>query len=262
ITRPMGERGMEKPVANSRSDELRLAHLENELARLKNGARRYQLIAFLLLCVMGGGCLLAAANDPAPQEITVKSLKMVDAKGKVRAELGLKKDSCVSLVLYDTASVHRLALAADDDTASVILLDSSGIPRAYLQDTKDRSTSLVLNNEKGKGLVSLGTADGGGGMMCWDGKGNTRFGCGADGKASFVYLHDFDGERRAAVYCAANGTGAEFRNEDGKSGISLFAKSTNVGLSLSDNNARKRINLELLKNVNPQFQMLDEQDKL
>ena len=96
------------------------------------------------------------------ESLTVKSLKIVDSKGRVRASLGVSSKDMTALVLYDTEEKVRASLGVNENSASsLILYDAGGLKRVILGVVgAEQTTSMVmLTDGEGKPFVGLSYDD-------------------------------------------------------------------------------------------------------
>jgi len=94
----------------------------------------------------------AAASAPQPDVITASRIRLVDARGKLRAELAMSGDGGPALFFFDTAGRNRLVLGlyapAESEYPFVVLNDTqqhaAGIFRLF---GSHESPVVVLKNQ-------------------------------------------------------------------------------------------------------------------
>ena len=131
--------------------------------------------AYLMIHLDRGRSLSVAAA--APQVVSAKRIRLIDASGKLRAELAMSADGGPALFFFDTAGRNRLVLGlyspAEGEAPSVVLNDArqraAGIFRLFgAHDTpvvvlksegRDRSIYGLNSNSMDPFLVNY-TGDG------------------------------------------------------------------------------------------------------
>ena len=170
-------------------------NLEQRMARLEN--RNRMLGIGLVLAFVGMGVLSmrptapAARQDPpatvkAPpsQEVSVRSLTLVDERGEARAVLGIDSDEEPTLVFVNAEGVQRAAFGIlDGGTAGFELGDDAGQKWVDMAAYAGGAATLKLENKKAKTSIYLGV---------WDND-VTRFSFGRNEKAVLDICDDEDG---------------------------------------------------------------------
>jgi hypothetical protein len=127
----------------------RLTRLEREVRLWKRGATA-TMVLLVALFAFGPTTRMreARAADSGAQDLVVRSLKIVDEKGKQRAGLTVLEDG-PNLRLTDEKGKGRASLAVNEVGSALVLNDDKGKLRAGLAVFKD-GPALGLNDEKGK----------------------------------------------------------------------------------------------------------------
>jgi hypothetical protein len=92
----------------------------------------------------------AAASDPAV--VRARAIELVDAAGRVRAQLNVESSGEAVLRLRDAAGEVRVKLGASGDGSGLLLLDGATEPGIHML-AKRSGTSLTLTDRSGKRRV-------------------------------------------------------------------------------------------------------------
>jgi hypothetical protein len=112
--------------------------------------------AFLLIHLeRGGGPPSPAVAATRPQEvISAERIRLVDAGGKVRAELAMSRDAGPALFFYDTAGRNRMVLGlyspAEGEAPSVVLNDAQQRAAGIFRLFGARDTPVVVLKNQGR----------------------------------------------------------------------------------------------------------------
>jgi len=131
----------------------RIEKMERQLVRVRWVNRG--LIACIVLSLLVGLPFLMAGSGV--KEIRANRFILEDENGKTRAELSLKKDGPV-LLLLDENDKSRAELSLKKDGPNLSLSDENGKPRAGLTVDKDGRPGLLLLDDNGKCLAILSVA--------------------------------------------------------------------------------------------------------
>ena len=200
--------------------------LEQRLERLERQNRWMKRIGMLGLAVAAAVLLSGQAKAKDLQHLKVRSLTLIDAKGRNRVVL-----TDYGLRVSDLNGKTRAMLVARGDGSSGLhLYDKNGKNRATLGTLVDGSPRLLLYDKSGNARMSLGALnDGLSRLALYDKNGKTRAALRAlgDGSPSLV-LSDRDGNVRAELggtTIVDKRTGAETKTAE--SSLTLFdAKGT------------------------------------
>jgi hypothetical protein len=115
------------------------------------------LLGAFVLAQLGAGSALpsASAAAPTPQNVvTTSRVRLVDARGKVRAELAMSADGGPSLFFYDSAGRNRLVLGlyspAEGEYPFVVLNDSQQRAAGIFRLFGARETPVVVLKNRGQ----------------------------------------------------------------------------------------------------------------
>jgi hypothetical protein len=106
----------------------------------------------------------AVANTRAPDIVTAGRLELVDARGKIRAELAMSADGGPALFFYDSAGRNRLVVGlyspAEGEAPSVVLNDArqqaAGIFRLF--GARDTPVVVLKNQGRDRSVYGLNPA--------------------------------------------------------------------------------------------------------
>jgi len=136
--------------------------LEQRLEKLERENRWMRRIGAVAVALVGA-CVLVGQVDKELPDLVVRSLKVKDGNGRVRAWLGTLPDGSPHLRLTSEDLRIRANLATHaDGSASLALIDKSYMVRAMLTTDADGSPSLNLADKDGQDRAVLGvitTAD-------------------------------------------------------------------------------------------------------
>jgi len=132
---------------NQGTSEARLGMLERENCRLRLG--------MLAVVAAVGALVCLAATNPAPNIVRAQRFELVNAKGKVRAELALLPGpySGAGLTLWDdTGEVRVLLRAHASGAAHLTLCGEKGQVRAVLSAPTGGAGGLTLRDATGRSI--------------------------------------------------------------------------------------------------------------
>jgi len=130
---------------------------EQRLERLEKQNRWMRRIGAVGLAVVAGVFLVGQGKEKVPPDLVVRSLKMEDKDGVVRAGLfPMDADGSPGLTLADKNGKARAMLALVADSASLILSDKNGKARAMLAAHADGSTALIIFDKEEHARAVLG----------------------------------------------------------------------------------------------------------
>ncbi|MBV8911109.1 MAG: hypothetical protein JOZ89_10145 [Gammaproteobacteria bacterium] len=125
--------------------------------------------AWLATGAMAGSTMLSAAvaSTRAPEVVAAGRLELVDARGKIRAELAMSADGGPALFFYDSAARNRLVVGlyspAEGEAPSVVLNDvrqqAAGIFRLF--GASDTPVVVLKHQGRDRSVYGLnpGSAD-------------------------------------------------------------------------------------------------------
>lgn len=108
----------------------------------------HSLVAMMVLAV-------CAAFAPNRDTVAARSIKLLDARGKVRAELGADEDGSTGLFLLDAAGRVRASLTHDDAQTALYLLDETGNTRVGAAQYEHGGGGIALRGVDDKRAVEL-----------------------------------------------------------------------------------------------------------
>jgi hypothetical protein len=163
----------------------RMNVLEDQNARMQ---RRIRLMTFVLLSVVAllGAVAVAPGLIGAVRQgeaLDVRSLRLVDDRGDVRAEWGVDTDGATRMSLHDQQGRQRLNLSVlRTGFPGIALINEAGQRRAVLGLLPDQTTTLVFADARGTpravlGLTNVDAAN----LVFADADGVSRLGMGLDG---------------------------------------------------------------------------------
>lgn len=109
------------------------------------------------LAVLGALLLAAAATRPGddPEVLRARAVQMVDAEGRVRAELGVDADGAAGLFVRDVAGRARAMVVHDDEQSGFFALDGEGQVRVGAAQFAHGGGGYALHGPAGKGAAVL-----------------------------------------------------------------------------------------------------------
>jgi len=105
---------------------------EQRLERLERENRWMRRIGAVAVAVAAAVFLIGQGKKNAPPDLVVRSLKVVDKDGKVRAYLVKPADGSATLGLMDSAGRMRVLLQAPDRMPALRIMDKAGKKRVIL----------------------------------------------------------------------------------------------------------------------------------
>lgn len=96
---------------------------------------------------------LAAEGKPAPEHLTVRSLSVVDAEGRVRAYIGVpeRPGAGIELTVMDERGGTRVSIGEEGGSTAIRLFDGSGAPSLWL--------AALRADERSMGIARFSTVD-------------------------------------------------------------------------------------------------------
>jgi hypothetical protein len=100
--------------------------------------------------VLGFGGLLyeRSAAQPASTVLRAQAIELVDARGRVRAQLNVESNGAVVFRLRDSSGTIRVKLGADDEGSGLLLANETTEPGVHLLATKSRTFMSVKRGEQ------------------------------------------------------------------------------------------------------------------
>ena len=89
-----------------------------------------------------------AAAQPASNVLRAQAIELVDARGRVRAQLNVESDGAVVFRLRDSSGTIRVKLGADAEGSGLMLANESTEPGVHLLATKNRTFMSVKRGER------------------------------------------------------------------------------------------------------------------
>lgn len=226
----------------SRSDTVALADLERALAGEATGS------------VSGG------------EVVRAHRFEVVDARGRVRATLGMHPDGSPSLWLFDEEGESRVEIDLLGGCPNLTLRDESGEGRAALSLGAGGSPDLALYDDKGEARATLAIhPDGSPILGLYDQKGERRAQLAVlpDGSPS-LWLSDGKGELRAGLALLADGSqGLHLYDQKGERRAALaMHPDGSPGLALYDQKGQARAWLGVLRSGSPGLRLFDKDEKV
>jgi len=108
--------------------------LEQRLEKLERENRWMRRIGVVAAAVAAAVFLIGQGKDREPPDLVVRSLRVQDEKGKVRASLRMTADGAI-LGFYDDDGKMRIMLGAKGDRHSLKFIDTAGESRATFGTT-------------------------------------------------------------------------------------------------------------------------------
>lgn len=84
-----------------------------------------------------------AAAQPAPNVLRAQAIELVDARGRVRAQLNVESNGEVVFRLRDSSGTIRVKLGASEDGSGLLLANEATEPGVHILATR-KSTSLTV----------------------------------------------------------------------------------------------------------------------
>ena len=119
------------------------------------------ILGAFVLAHFGGGLGIAPASAaPALDVISAGKIRMLDASGRTRAELGMAPDGAPALFFYDTRGRNRLVLGlyspAESEYPFVVLNDTHNEAAGIFRLFGGQETPVVVLKNKGADRSILG----------------------------------------------------------------------------------------------------------
>jgi hypothetical protein len=143
---PDSELAMDKAWMDTATE--RIDRLERDNRRLI-GIVVVTLVGALLLVVEGSGLIRARKT------IEGESFVLGDKAGKVRAQLGLKRDGSPQLAFYDLQGRDLVTIETQNNDLAQLTLYSKGERRANLLSAEDGTSYLKFVNREGDEISTL-----------------------------------------------------------------------------------------------------------
>lgn len=149
----------------------RLEQVERQVQQLR---RTVNVLAVGLIALLGAFTVGAATE---PQELTLRKLTIVDAKGKARITAATTPDGEASIVHYDRDGKKRIIAATHSDLyAGVDHYGRNGKRRITAATTPEGGAAIYLADRDGKHRIAAATlADGNATIAVADHTGNTTW---------------------------------------------------------------------------------------
>jgi hypothetical protein len=103
--------------------------------------------AVLLTALLVQGHRAAAASDAGT--VRARAIELVDARGRIRAQLNVEADGETVFRLRDAAGEIRVKLGANGDGSGLLLVDGSTEPGIHML-AKSSGTSVTLTTNGGQ----------------------------------------------------------------------------------------------------------------
>jgi hypothetical protein len=101
----------------------------------------------LLTALLVQGHRAAAASDAGT--VRARAIELVDARGRIRAQLNVEADGETVFRLRDAAGEIRVKLGANGDGSGLLLVDGSTEPGIHML-AKSSGTSVTLTTKGGQ----------------------------------------------------------------------------------------------------------------
>jgi hypothetical protein len=95
----------------------------------------------------------AAADAKVPAVLRAQAIELVDARGRVRAQLNVERSGEVVLRLRDRTGAIRVKLGAGDDGSGLVLMNETSQPGVHALATRS-GTSLALQRDEQRRVVT------------------------------------------------------------------------------------------------------------
>lgn len=125
--------------------------LERRLATLE----RRQRIAATAVVLALGAAWLAGARAGDDEVLRARKIEMIDAEGRVRAELAIDADGSAGLFLRDAEGRVRGCAIHDEAQTGFFALDTQGQVRVGAAQFAHGGGGFALHGEEGKGSAVL-----------------------------------------------------------------------------------------------------------
>lgn len=183
-----------------------------------------------------------SVGDVAAEAVTARAFRLVDEKGKLRAELALKRNEPV-LTFFRANGNKGAELGVVDASAALRLFDEKQSPRAELALAREGfGAELSLFDDRSKVRTRLGVETEGTSTLLnfWDEQGRLRSGLGVQHEGSFVGLSGLDGKPRAVLAVMGYQPGLSLFSKDEKRMLSIGVEDGGAAIALSDANGNPR----------------------
>ena len=100
--------------------------------------------------VITAGALLydRAAAQPTSNVLRAQAIELVDARGRVRAQLNVESNGAVVLRLRDSSGTIRVKLGADGEGSGLLLANEATEPGVHLLATRSATHMTVKRGER------------------------------------------------------------------------------------------------------------------
>ena len=145
-----------------------MSALEQRVRRLE---RRNRIQGALLAC--GVVALLAAAGHRR-ETLAAERFELVDAEGRVRAEMAIDDDGSAGFFVRDAEDRVRACLVHDAAQAAMYLFDEAGTIRVGAAQYAHGGGGFALHGEETEGAAVLYMKDRAGSLTFYDAEGKVR----------------------------------------------------------------------------------------
>lgn len=165
---------------NDDMESMGWAALERRLVRAERAVRRLRAVVLLGAPIaLGWGLLGAAQPDEVPEALRARRVQMVDADGRVRAELAIDDEGAAGLFVRDVDGRPRSLVIHDAAQSGLFLLDDAGTVRLGAAQFAHGGGGLALHGAASKGATVL-YHKGEGSLAFYDDDGTVRRRLGPD----------------------------------------------------------------------------------
>ena len=144
--------------------------LEARIGRLEWRSRLWSGIAFAALA----WALTTSALAPEDEVVAAERFELVDAEGRVRAEVAIDEDGSAGFFVRDEDGRVRATLIQDDSQAAMYLLDGEGTIRVGAAQYAHGGGGFALHGEESKGGAVLYMKEREGSLTFYDAEGDVR----------------------------------------------------------------------------------------
>jgi hypothetical protein len=90
------------------------------------------------------------AAQPASNVLRAEAIELVDARGRVRAQLNVEASGEVVFRLRDSSGTIRVKLGASDDGSGLLLANEATEPGVHMLATRSRTSVTVKRGERSR----------------------------------------------------------------------------------------------------------------
>ena len=116
---------------------------------MRIGRRTFAMTGTII--AIAAGALLhkrSATAQPTASVLRAQAIELVDARGRVRAQLNVESDGAVVFRLRDSSGTIRVKLGADAEGSGLLLANESTEPGVHLLATKKNTFVTVKRGER------------------------------------------------------------------------------------------------------------------